>query len=123
MSNEKKIIIASVVFLLTSVSFLFYSEDQRLRSADSGWEVYFQDPQNSDSTFIIKNNGKAKKFHWKKMIGNNTITQEESDILIPAGQEKSITPLFGADTPKGEKIAIEVSDESGRKKEIYKLIK
>ncbi|MFA6177969.1 MAG: hypothetical protein WC694_03715 [Candidatus Paceibacterota bacterium] len=123
MSNEKKIIIASVVFLFTSVSFLFYSENQRLRSADSGWEVYFQNPQSNDLTFIIKNNGKAKKFHWKKIIGNNVATQEEADSLVPAGQEKSIAPLFGADTPRGEKIITEVLDESGRKKEIYKLIK
>jgi hypothetical protein len=120
MDNEKKIIIAVVIFLVFSFGFLFYFEKKQLSLANAGWETYFEDPKSNNLIFVIENNGKTKKFHWKEIAGSNANILKESDVTIPAGQ-KSLIPLLSADTPRGEKITIEVSDNTG-KKEIYKFL-
>jgi hypothetical protein len=120
LSGEKKIILALVIFLISSIGFLFYSEKKQLGSANAGWEIYFKNPQSTDLTFTIKNAGKSKKLHWKEFEEGSADTLREADIFISAGQENTI-PLSDAGTSEGEKIILEVSDEAGNKKEIYKL--
>jgi hypothetical protein len=121
LSGEKKIILALVIFLISSTGFLFYSEKKQLGSANAGWEVYFENPQSADLTFTIKNAGKSKKLHWKELQGSSTDTLREADIFVSAGQENTI-PLSDVGTSEGERIILEVSDEAGNKKEIYKLL-
>jgi hypothetical protein len=121
MSNEKKIIILLAVFLVTGVSFLFYSENKQLNSTDGGWALYFENPKSTDLTFVIENRGKTKKIHWKELSGNPANTLREGDVVV-SSEQKSIIPLSGADISKGEKITIEASDQSDGKKEIHKLL-
>ncbi len=119
MTNEKKIILAVIVLLFAGFSFLFYSEQKQLKStAKNGWwAVYFENPKTEDLSFTIENNKKANNFHWKEIAENNII--QETSVLIPAGEKKIIMP--DAKNLSG-KIIIEIADEAGNKKEIYKII-
>ena len=119
MTNEKKIIWAVIILLFAGFSFLFYSEQKQLKStAKNGWwAVYFENPKLQDLSFTVENNKQAKKFHWKEILENNII--QEADIIILAGEKKTIMP--DAKNLSG-KIIIEVVDEAGNKKEIYKII-
>ncbi|MFA5961649.1 MAG: hypothetical protein WC848_03135 [Parcubacteria group bacterium] len=117
MSSEKKIIFALVILLFFSFCFLSYFEKKQLQPSDAGWEIYFEDPQSDNLTFIIENNTKTKKIHWKEMAGESNVIIKEADILVVSGQKSTIPLLNESD---GEKITIEVSDELGGKKEIHK---
>ena len=121
-SKEKKIISAIIALLFFSFVFLAYSEQKQIDPAGKNgwWAIYFENPKSEDLTFTIENNGKTKKFHWKEIAGDNTIV-EGADISVPTGQKNTI-PLVDATVPKGAKIIIEVSDEAGSKKEIYKTL-
>lgn len=119
-NSEKKIILALIVFLFSSFGFLFYFEKRQLDSADASWEVYFENPKSADLTFTIKNSGKTKRLYWQELLANNTTKQKEAELTIPAGQESTIS-LSGKNAPEKSRVTIEVSDEFGEKKEIYKI--
>jgi hypothetical protein len=119
-TGEKKIILTVIILLFFSFAFLAYSERKQTDPAgkNSWWEIYFENPKSQDPTFTIKNYGKDEKFHWKELEADSTTALQESDIFIQAGQESTI-PLFAI----GEKkIILEVTDENGEKKEIYKSL-
>ena len=120
-SSEKKIISAVIGLLFLSFVFLAYSEKAQTDPVGKNgwWAIYFENPKSQDLSFIIENNGKARKFHWKETIENDSATIQEADISIPTGQNHTI-PLLNAGVPKTGKTIIEVSDEAGGKKEIYK---
>ncbi|MCX6761915.1 MAG: hypothetical protein NTY33_03710 [Candidatus Moranbacteria bacterium] len=122
LSGEKKIIYVVSALLLLSFIFLGFSEKKQTDPAGKTgwWAVYFENPKSPNLTFTIENNGKTKKFHWKEIAEDNTIV-EGADISVPTGQKNTI-PLVDATVPKGAKIIIEVSDEAGGKKEIYKTL-
>lgn len=119
-NNEKKIILTVIILLFAGFSFLFYNEQKQLKSAakNGWWAVYFENPKEQDLNFTIENNNQAKKFHWKEIFENNII--QEADITVLSGEKKTIIPetnnLSG-------KIIIEVADENGEKKEVYKIFK
>jgi len=123
MCNEKKIILSVVVFLLSACIFLSFRAWKMadLTNGDSRWALYFENPTSQDLTFTLENKGVAHKLHWKELLGNANIVLQEGDVLIFAGQKNTIT-LLSVDTPKGEKITLEVLDQSGEKKEIYKIL-
>lgn len=124
MTNEKKIIFSVLVFLAISFFFLSFVEWKRTdpTGKNSWWTVYFENPKSStDLTFTIENRGKAKKLHWKEIVGEDDLILGEADITIPAGQNSTIL-LPVAQVAQGGRINIEVTDVTGEKKEIYKLI-
>ncbi|MEI6587894.1 MAG: hypothetical protein WCO05_03005 [Candidatus Moraniibacteriota bacterium] len=121
MKNEKIIILSVTIFLLVSFIFLGHEERKQVDPAgkNSWWTVYFENPQSQDLTFTIKNTGKTKKFHWKEKVRDNDLPLREADVTVSAGQ-KSTIPLSSNDSKVGERIILEISDESNNKKEIYK---
>jgi len=120
LTSEKKIILTVIIFLFFSFSFLAYSERKQTdpTGQNSWWELYFENPQSQDLTFTIKNYGKAKKFHWKKLEKENPVPLQEADIFIQAGQKSTIPLSLEIE----KKIILEVTDEENKKKEIYKII-
>lgn len=123
MASEKKIIFFVLVFVFFGFSFLFIKEYKQKNSAKPGnsWEVYFENPKSTeDLTFSVKNYGKARKLHWKKMTKDDVILKD-SDMLLSTGQKITI-PLSSTSAQKGEKITIEVLSENGEKKTLYKNI-
>ncbi|MFZ2188136.1 MAG: hypothetical protein WAV73_01065 [Candidatus Moraniibacteriota bacterium] len=123
MNNEKIIILSITTFLFVSFLFLGYEEQRQIdpTGKNSWWTVYFENPQTQNLTFTIKNTGKAKKFHWKESTKDNALPLREADVFVPAGQKITI-PLMNDDLRGGERIILEISDESNNKKEIYKSI-
>jgi hypothetical protein len=121
-SGEKKIIFFVAFFLFLSFVFLSYEEQRQISPTgkNSWWAIYFENPKSKDLTFTIKNNGKAKKFHWKVIVENENKLLGESEISVPTGKAGTI-PLSISDIKKGERVVLEVFDENGEKKEIYKL--
>lgn len=121
-AGEKKVIFFVGIFIFVSFSYLFYSEQKQTNSTggSGGWAVYFENPKSQDLTFTIENNGKTKKIHWKELSQDNGAILKEGDVWLSAGQKKTVS-LKGADISSGEKIIIEVLDENGEKKEIYKI--
>lgn len=118
MTNEKKIILAVLIMLFAGFSFLFYNEQKQLKSADKNgwWAVYFENPKTQNLSFTIENKSKTEKFYWKEILENNII--QEAVISIPAGEKKAV--LLPETNNLSGKIIIEVSDENGGKKEVYK---
>ncbi|HAI74259.1 MAG TPA: hypothetical protein DCS28_02610 [Candidatus Moranbacteria bacterium] len=118
MTGEKKIIFFTIILLFCSFVFLSYSEQKQSKSiGENGWwAIYFENPQAEDLSFTIENNGKSNNFYWKEAAGNNII--QEASVLILSGEKKTIVP--DANNLSG-KVIIEITDEAGGKKEIYKL--
>ncbi len=120
-TGEKKIITTVIVLLFLSFVFLDLSEQKQTdpTGKNGWWAIYFEDPKSQDLSFTIENNGKAKKFHWKETRTSDGAIIKEATISIPTGGKSTIPLSLDTDT-KGEKIVLEVSDENGGTKEIYK---
>lgn len=115
--NEKRIIIAIVIFMIVSFLFLAYNEKKQ-QDPDyqkDWWAVYFIDPKSNSLSFVIENHGNSPEFHWQ--ILKNKKVAEEGDVNIKKGSSVNIAPDMSANVP--DKIDVKISDGKSDK-EIYK---
>ena len=116
--QQRNIIIFTIILFLASSIWLF-NVGNKFNDPDyqkDWWAVYFVEPKNDSSDFIIENHSDKKYFHWEVMINKKKIN--EGDVKI----EKGASSQVQASSPESrgfEKITIQ-ADSGDEKKEKYK---
>jgi len=118
MTYPKKIILALILFFLSCLFYLAYTEQQQqdYNYGKSWWSIYFNDPRANDLSFTIENHSSEKNFHWEISADKSPLSQ--GDATVGLGEKKTITIKTIQDIA-GKKISIKISTPKGSK-EIYK---
>lgn len=117
--TNKKLIIAVVSLLLICSVYLSWAELKLAdQDADKNWWVLsFENPKNSDLSFVIENHSTARTFHWTVLTAGKT-KLKEGDVMIEKGKDETIN-LNRQDFSVTGKVMIDVTNGMD-KKEIYK---
>jgi hypothetical protein len=119
MKNDKKIMLALVIMMLLSMSYISWSET---RQADENigknwWVLAFDEPKGANLSFTIANHSNKKFFHWSVLDEKKTILKED-EIIVANGTSVDIK-LDGLESNISGKITIDVTSDNGTKN-IYK---
>lgn len=119
MSNNKKIIIATIFLILVSSIYLSWTEKNQadLDLGKNWWALSFTDPRSSDLSFSIENHSNGGSFHWTVLTAGKT-KLKEGDATIKKGEVADIN-LNDQEFSVAGKIMIDVTNGTD-KKEIYK---
>ncbi|TSD01295.1 MAG: Uncharacterized protein Athens071425_438 [Parcubacteria group bacterium Athens0714_25] len=113
-----KIILSITILFVLSCFFLAWSEQKQYQQGSNQWFLSFENPQNSDLSFVIENQGSAQTFHWEYWINEKKISQ--GDEKIKNAEKKFISiPFLSSDSISG-KNSIKTSSD-GKTSEIYKI--
>ena len=120
MKNQKNIIIAIVVLIISSVFFLGAVEYRQHNGKDSQgwWSVYFASPYDSKSlNFVIENYDEKTDFTYE-VLANDEVVKSES-VMVKSGEENA--KLIELDVEKVEGETFEIRAFDGKKsKSVYK---
>ena len=109
--ENKKIIIAVVIILFVSLSFLIYRSNHL--KVPQWWVVYFSNAKDSSLNFTIENNSAKTDFHWQVTADNNIVSQGDAQV----GKEE--IKNISIENINAKKVIVDVSSGS-EKREIYK---
>jgi len=113
--KKNKIIISIIALLFLSITFLYYRAENM--SEPKWWAVYFSDAKNSNSDFVIENQGETRDFYWQVLDGTTKIY--EGDVRLEEDEVKSFK-LDEFEIINKKLIVRILSGEE--KREIYKTI-
>ncbi len=120
MKNQKNIIIAIVVLMLSSIMFLGIVEYRQQTGEDSQgwWSVYFVAPYDEKSLdFVIENYDKKTEFSYEVILSNEVVKSE--DVIVENGEFKSVELDIKKDEMKSAEIKVSLSGEK-KGKSIFK---
>lgn len=113
MRNQKYIVYSLILFLFISFSWLIFLEKKQHQISD-GWFIYFNNPLNESSDFVIENYSTDQNFYWELSLNDEILKKEEVQVL--KNNKKNVTL---GEIVKGKSIKITVF-HSKKTKEIYK---
>ncbi|PID52155.1 MAG: hypothetical protein CR972_03370 [Candidatus Moraniibacteriota bacterium] len=88
MKSQYIIITITIITLVISILFLFYTEQKQRKDSQDFWSIYFVDPIGSDNAFIIDNASKKNLFIYK--VHSKEKELESNDIPLNNGEQKLI---------------------------------
>ncbi len=88
--SHKKIIIATIIFLLISSIYMDYREtlQENLNYQKNWWSASFDDPTGNNLSFTIANHSSNTKFHWE--VSSNEKTLVSGNVSLAKGNQKDI---------------------------------
>lgn len=85
--NQKIILTFLIIFLITSFSWLIYSEKKQHQITNQ-WFLYFDNPQNNSLNFTIENYTNKSDFTWQLLNNDNSF--DTGKIKVLKGDKKTV---------------------------------
>lgn len=111
--NQRNIIISLIVLLITSFSFLAYTENNQHTMNDK-WFIYFENPQDNSLNFIIENTSDENSFLWSVSADSKELKNGEIEVLKNTYKTVRIERI-----PSGNNFTVQIT-QNEESKEIYK---